>query len=78
MQNRQKEAQVNGMNGALITKMIASGLMLAMLIAFAAPAAAETVAAEDPEAEEFYYRRAIMEEYKSHSALRRLRHRHQG
>jgi hypothetical protein len=69
MLNGHKEAQVKGMNGPLITKMIASGLMLAMLIAFAAPAAAETVAAEDPEAEEFYYRRAIMEEYKSHSAM---------
>jgi hypothetical protein len=57
------------MNSAIITKILASGLMLAMLVAFASPAVAETVAAEDPEAEEFYYRRAIMEEYKSHSAM---------
>nr|NIP33988.1 hypothetical protein [Thermoplasmata archaeon]NIS11087.1 hypothetical protein [Thermoplasmata archaeon]NIS19031.1 hypothetical protein [Thermoplasmata archaeon]NIV78618.1 hypothetical protein [Thermoplasmata archaeon]NIW81658.1 hypothetical protein [Thermoplasmata archaeon] len=54
---------MNGMNGATITKLLATGLILAMLLAFASPAAAETVAAEDLEAEEFYYRRAIMEEY---------------
>ena len=56
------------MNGATITKILASGLMLVMLLAFASPAAAESVAAEDPEAEEFYYRRAIAEEYQENKA----------
>jgi hypothetical protein len=56
------------MNGAMITKVFASGLMLAMLLAFASPAVAENVAAEDPEAEEFYYRRAIAEEYQKNKA----------
>ncbi len=56
------------MNSSTITKLLASGLILVMLLAFAAPVAAETVAAEDLEAEEFYYRRAIAEEYTSTKA----------
>ncbi len=68
MENGQREAQVKGMNGATITKLLATGLIFAMLLAFASPAAAETVAAEDLEAGEFYYRRAIMEEYKGTKA----------
>jgi len=59
---------VKYMNGATITKILASGLILVMLLAFASPAAAESVAAEDPEAEEFYYRRAIAEEYQENKA----------
>ena len=63
-----REPQVKDMNRATIIKFLAFGLTMAMLLAFAAPAAAETVAAEEPEAEDFYYRRAISEQVTSESA----------
>jgi len=68
MVNGQREAQVKQMNSATITKILAPGLILVMLLAFASPVVAESVAAEDPEAEEFYYRRAIAEEYQENKA----------
>jgi hypothetical protein len=56
------------MNSATITKILASGLILAMLLAFSSPAVAEGVAGAEAEAEEFYYRRVIAEQITSESA----------
>jgi hypothetical protein len=68
MQNRQRKPQVKGMKRATIIKLLTTGIILVTLLAFAAPVAAETVAAEDLEAEEFYYRRAIAEEFMPYKA----------
>ncbi len=55
-----RKAQVIGMNGPMITKILTASVIAVMLLAFASPVVAQE--------EEFYYQRAIAEQYTTEKA----------